>query len=280
MVVITRAMLSALLVAVALLVSGHSYARASTSEGCGRVVILLAGYNTSSADVPGTFRDIVGTLSRTAGYAAPPIDFSYRYPARYTAGDTYNALPSQAVQSLRRTIAARFAACSEAQFDLIGHSLGGVVALRYLSLYGSTPQGRHVRHVITLDSPVNGTSHARLVMAAAVLGQTRLVGSPTGLYLAAQGRNSGTRASNIALVRRLAPTTTVTTLASADDWIVPPGDAEIPGAYEEFHSGRNLAACARGIQYAPSCLGHDRVLHDSRVLTEIRSLLAAPESSP
>lgn len=269
-------MLTAVLVAAALQFSERPRARAATATACGRVAILLAGYNTSSADVPGTFRDVLAAAERAARYTAPPIDFSYRYPARYTASDTYDALPSRAVQALHRTIAAQLARCPAAQFDLIGHSLGGAVALRYLSLYGSTPEGRHVRHAVTLDSPVNGTSHARLVLATALLGQARLVGSPTGLYLAAEARNGSTRANNVALVRRLAPTTTVSTLASADDWIVPPSDAEIAGASQEFHLGRNLAACTRGIQYAPSCLGHDRILHDVRALTAIRSLLAEP----
>jgi triacylglycerol esterase/lipase EstA (alpha/beta hydrolase family) len=208
-------------------------------------------------------------------YAAAPIQFSYRYPSTYTSAATYDALPTRAVQALHATIAAELLRCPDAQIDLIGHSLGGAVILRYLAQYGATPEGLHVLHAVTLDSPVNGTSHTRLVTAAALLGQTQLAGSQTGLFLARESRNSATRTANATLVRNLAPHTSVRTLESADDWIVPARDAEITGASVEFHLGRNYAACMKGIYSVPSCLGHDRILHDARALTAIHTILAA-----
>ncbi len=43
-------------------------------------------------------------------------------------------------------------------FDLVGHSLGGVVASEYIKLYGlAGDQKGWVKHVVPLDSPVNGS---------------------------------------------------------------------------------------------------------------------------
>lgn len=276
MVSILRAFVSSALLLLTLVIPRTARAQAAPVAGCGRVAILLAGYNTSSTDVAGTFRDVVAAGMAGIDYAEPPIQFSYRYPSAYTAAATYNALPTQGVGALHETIAAQLLRCPDDQIDLIGHSLGGAIIVRYLAQYGATPEGLHVRHAVTLDSPVNGTSHARLVAAAALLGQPQLAGSPTGLFLVRESRDSATRAANATLVRRLAPHTVVRTLESADDWIVPSRDAEIAGASLEFHLGRNYAACTRGFYSLPSCLGHDRILHDSRALSAIHSILASP----
>jgi pimeloyl-ACP methyl ester carboxylesterase len=237
------------------------------------MVILLAGYNTSSADVPGVFSQVVSDVTSRLGYVHT-VRFSYSFPTTYSAGATYTALPSLAVDALHRTVASELLRCPDAPIYLIGHSLGGVVALRYVALYGAVPEGAHIRHVITLDSPVNGTSHDRLVFAASALDERRLVGRPTGVYLAAQHRDHTLRAANVALAARLAPQTLITTLASTDDWIVPAGDATIAGYSRQFHLGRNYAACTRGLSAVPSCLGHDRVLHSATALAAMRSALS------
>jgi pimeloyl-ACP methyl ester carboxylesterase len=254
--------------------SGHSRARAAAPP-CTRLSILLAGYDTKSADVPGTFSGITRSVLNSAGYSAPPIFFSYRYPAPYQAADTYTALPTHAVNALHRTIDDALARCPGAHIDLIAYSLGGAVAIRYLAAYRFSPELHNIGHVVTLDSPVNGTSYDQLIVLAAALNQGRLLGSPTGKFLAAEHRDPSTRTGNQSLARALTPMTRVLTLASRDDLVVPPGDAEIPGFAHEFRLGRNYAACARGLVGVPACFGHDRILHDSRVMAVLRTVLSS-----
>jgi pimeloyl-ACP methyl ester carboxylesterase len=51
-------------------------------------------------------------------------------------------------------------------FDLVGHSMGGVVASEYGSLFAlNSEQGNWVKHIVPLDSPVNGSLWSRCLNA-------------------------------------------------------------------------------------------------------------------
>lgn len=259
------ALLSALLSA--FLVSGAGAQNAPAQ----RIAVLLDGYNTASPGVTGTFAGITKSALHPDGFAVVP--YSYRYPSPYAAAATYTALPAGGPAALQRTLHDLLTANPDAQIALIGYSLGGAVAIRYLAAYAGTAEVEHVRWVVTLDSPVNGTSHSRLVLLAAAVGQKDLLGSPTGAFLASEHQSRATVPDNEALARRLRATTLIRTIASRDDWIVPPADAAIPGFSRRLSLGRALRACTDGMNGASACLGHEAVLHDRRVMADVRAAL-------
>ncbi len=78
------------------------------------------------------------------------------------------------------------AATGAAEVDLVGHSMGGVVARYYVALAGGDP---HVAHLITLGSPHAGTDVSRMGVGHAsrelVLGSSfvaRLAAAPAPLH--------------------------------------------------------------------------------------------------
>jgi len=147
-------------------VSGVLQADTST-----HLVILVAGFG--SASTPGSGVDTVDLAS--AGIASDHVmRFSYRggktptsTGAAFSSLDTttYTSLDSQAPledisSRLADTIAAVAAANPGAPIDVIGHSQGGVVALRGVQLAhdrGQLPDGVHV---VTIASPHQGDTIA------------------------------------------------------------------------------------------------------------------------
>jgi pimeloyl-ACP methyl ester carboxylesterase len=256
--------------------------RAGGSGCASRLVVLLAGYNTRSADVSGTFSDIKRQVLSHIHYARAPMYFSYRYPAPYDAHATYDALPDRGVTALRRTIAGLLRVYPTACIDLIGHSLGGAVAFRYASRYAlSSADGRHLAHVVSLDGPVNGTSYQRLSFVANWMALAQLGGSPTGTFLRNEHATSHISTLNARIVRQLAAQVVVKTLASTDDLLVPAADAEIPGYSLQYHFGRDLGACqsvifGRRVSELARCLGHDQILRRSQALRDLRAVLDLP----
>lgn len=124
------------------------------------VLILLQGWNTSATiksngqtSQVDNWRDLVSGLS---DLYRGVVYFSYdRYSESYTPEDTYRSILTHHRQLLNDLIES----CVQqgySSFDLIGHSLGGVVALEYAKFHGFDHTPARVRHVVALDSPVNG----------------------------------------------------------------------------------------------------------------------------
>ena len=126
-----------------------------------RVAILLQGLGSETDRAFCTWYELQAVL-RSMGTYDDIVKFSYKSPGEpYSAEDTYkNVLES--VEVLGDTVddyLGRYPQPEfDLQFDLIGHSLGGVVAFLYAASYGlQDPALGHIRHVATLDSPVNGS---------------------------------------------------------------------------------------------------------------------------
>jgi pimeloyl-ACP methyl ester carboxylesterase len=263
-----------------------SSGRAAAGHCASRLVVLLAGYNTRSADVSGTFSDITRQVLSHIHYARSPIHFSYRYPAPYDARATYDALPDRGVTALRSTIARLVQVYPTACIDLIGHSLGGAIAFRYAGRYAlSSAEGRHLAHVVSLDGPVNGTSYQRLSFVANWMALAQLGGSSTGTFLRNEHDTPHISTINAHIARRLAPQVVVKTFASTDDLLVPAGDAEIPGYSVQYHFGRDPGACqslvfGRRVSELARCLGHDQILRRGQALRALRAVLDLPAPHP
>jgi pimeloyl-ACP methyl ester carboxylesterase len=203
--------------------------------------------------------------------------FSYNLndPQSYSEQDSLQSI-STSVEALHRTVAREIAACDGVTIDLVGHSNGGVVGLRYLMAYGpTTSEGSHIRHLVTLDSPVNGISLASissLVQSAGLFGVdlSYLQNTSAIKDLIAAFNDSATSQRNINLARSLSGKVAVLTMGSDDDLIVPFPSASIPGFSSEWALGVVSSLCP---MYADSCVGHNQILHDPGVVTKIAGFL-------
>jgi pimeloyl-ACP methyl ester carboxylesterase len=236
-------------------------------------LIPIGGLGTSSSDVPRAFADIVNAI----GEQYDGIDyFSYNIdnPFEYSQPDSVQS-DARSVEVLHQKIGREIAACDGMSIDLIGHSNGGVIALRYLATYGATAEGSHVRHVITLDSPVNGLSPdhlASFVQTAALYGVdlSYLLNSDAHEDSIASYNDPTTPQRNITLAQSLEGRIEILTMGSDDDLLVPYQSAAIPGFDSEWSLGVVSNLCPT---YVDACVGHNQILHDPGVLAKIASFL-------
>jgi pimeloyl-ACP methyl ester carboxylesterase len=160
-----------------------------------RPIIVLHGYAMNRANfVPLAYR-----LGRAG--LGPVLGFEY-----WTLGRTAAAARQLAwfVEQVQQTTGAR-------QVDLVGHSMGGVVAHYYVALLGGDGL---VRHLVTLGSPHAGTDVSRAGIGAPT--RELLVGSNLVTRLAAAPPPRSTR---------------ITTILSHADALVPASrQASVPGA--------------------------------------------------
>jgi hypothetical protein len=242
-------------------------------------LIPIAGLGTSSGDVPLVFGDIVNTV----GGQYNGIDyFSYNTdnPFEYSQQDSIQS-DAVSVEVLHRKMGREIAACDGISIDLIGHSNGGVIALRYLAAYGATVEGSHIRRVITLDSPINGLNPEYLesfVQTAALYGVdlSYSLNSDAHKDSTAAYNDPATPQRNIMLAQSLAGKIGILTMGSDDDLVVPYQSASIPGFDSEWSLGAVSNLCPR---YIDACVGHNQILHDPGVLGKIARFLAAATSS-
>lgn len=135
-----------------------------------RVAVLLPGINTeSSSEFRGvdsaSLGQVYDLMKRAPGYD-DVIFFGYNCgtargnggrvewsPAAYVYTDTHRQLDTGVAQLNCMLSAYQNAAAGPVSFDLVGHSLGGAIAFRYLAGGGS-----RVVRLVTLDSPVNGAN--------------------------------------------------------------------------------------------------------------------------
>lgn len=108
-----------------------------------RPVVLLHGFGQGNANFL-----VLGNRLHRAGLG-PLYGFEY-----WTLGKVTTAARRLGV--LVEEVCARHGA---AKVDLVGHSMGGVVARTYVSLFGGAER---VRHLVTIGSPHHGTSMAKL----------------------------------------------------------------------------------------------------------------------
>lgn len=130
------------------------------NSGNGRVLVLIQGFTSSAPnhqDMVEAWAAITTKLSSLYDYF---LYFSYdrNDPTHYAIRDTVASIFDHHIPLLADTLASCMARGGRS-FDLIGHSMGGIVAWEYLKAYGlHSDQAGWVRNVITLDSPINGTS--------------------------------------------------------------------------------------------------------------------------
>jgi len=145
-----------------------------TGTPSGRILVLINGINTSAKSYDEMAEGWKYLTDEVSDVYGGYVYFSYdgrTSPSRYEAESTYLSIRFHHVPLLRDILES----CTTQpklrsgrdykglvdSFSLVGHSMGGVVAFEYLKEFESSNQGNDwVTHVVTLDSPVNGSSTA------------------------------------------------------------------------------------------------------------------------
>lgn len=259
-----------------------------------RIVVFLQGLATRFADSPQTFNDIEAAVG---DYYQKKIHFNYRLgnDRPYDEVDTYQSFP-RSVSALTQTITQELERCHEAIFDLIGHSLGGAIAITLLGNQEYTPLGSRIKRVITLDSPVNGSSQETVIQWLkfldkvlerewGIFGAGRLINDRFGSDVVDQLTHSfehGRGEVIAGVVSRVEGRTAIHTLTSADDYIMPIKDAIVEGV-EKIWSLGNFTPFdwddiqCRSDEQLGACLGHTQILHDPQVLSYLRAIIGVAE---
>jgi len=161
--------------------------------------------------------------------------------------------------------------------------LGGKVILDYLASYGFSDEGARVKHVVTLDSPVNGIDNRLLL----ILGHN--------LHIVSDDYYNGTTveylrthhvpaivAQNIDLAKRLdRHGTKVLTIGSTNDIAVPADPTKDGNIADSLIGPYSLPLSLSGhdgcgpFDYA-ACVGHSQVLQDQSSLMAIQKFLQSP----
>lgn len=145
--------------------------------------------------------------------------------------------PFERFESVAQRLAETIAAASRGRpVDVVGHSLGGIVARWYLQELGGAA---HVDRLVTLASPHAGTRAARLPMGSLV--EAIRPGSPV-IERLRDGRSRASSVLHTALV------------AGADRMVTPPASA---------------AAIEDAVVHWIDELGHNEMLFDPRVFARV-----------
>lgn len=121
-------------------------------------VVAIAGLASASGEPPLDLTHL--------GYDAEDVtQLSYRGDGPYTPPDTWHGV-DRAARLLADELRRRWAAEPGRAVDLVGHSLGGVVALHYLLAHHdpTDPSLPPIASVVTIASPLEGADLARLLV--------------------------------------------------------------------------------------------------------------------
>ncbi len=132
----------------------------------------------AKARAQGTFKTLTTSLGK-AHVAYSPLYYSYNgTSATYTVNQTHQSV-AQSVDALEAQLRAVRKRDTHAVFDLVGHSLGGVVAASWAVSngreYGYNPGSgllRDVNSIVTFDSPLRGidTRYTNNLVARLIVG--------------------------------------------------------------------------------------------------------------
>lgn len=290
---VVRFVLAVVLAAGILIPSGRSPARAQGSQCQDKIVIMLPGLGNRYADSVDLFKNIEPLFG---DHYQKRIYYTYRVEGGpHDEIDTYQSL-TRSVSALGNMVKQELARCSGATFALIGYSLGGAVAISFLANQAATPVGAAIKNLVTLDSPVNGSSRDTIQGWLKILDRQveNRYGGESGVDRLSSRFGSqaveelinaydhGRRDIIATDMRRISGRTTVRTIASSDDLVVPVGDAVVPG-FEKilglgnlFPLGLGDAGCILDIAL---CLGHGQVLDSPAVHDEIKLALGIEVSA-
>ena len=244
-------------------------------------VVLLAGLNSQSGDMPRSFSGLIHFLESHGGYDARRDILEGTYtgvdqngtwqPTSYTRADTRRPIIDMTEGVAGCLDFYRQALPETTRLCFVGYSMGGVVGLDGATL--AVARDRAAWHgrlgaVVTLSAPLHGSSVGTLVNWAWLV-----TGEPEGLGLAGddlQARwkdaEEQTRLARRAMFLRSLGAR-VLTLADPDDSVVRPEEALLPAPGERVSDLQVHTTITR-----PGSLGHGAILDEP---TTWRRVLAA-----
>lgn len=166
----------------------------------------------------------------------------------YRLGLLHTADISESAALIARKVESIAAQTGTDRVDIVGHSMGGLVALYYLKRLGGK---RRVRRMIMLGTPVSGTWSALLGVAAAPLGRASLQLLPVSQFLRELAQ--GELPDNVELV----------CISGDHDWLAPSRTARLPG-----------------VRHISLPTNHAGLLVDKSVATVVAEVLDAAGPSP
>lgn len=239
----------------------------------GPVLILIQGLDTSAKDIAdqeGVWAFLTADLHDLYEHI---LYFSYDRdnPTAYEVRHTYESLWGHHIPLLHDLLKS----CHQLgwqSFDIMGHSLGGVIASEYIKLYGlNSQQAGWVRHIITLDSPVNGSSMLALGDLAYIPWSPFALQSPAAQEMAAMSLTHDALVElNAQFAERLRGAgIEYWNLSNVEDVAVPPGDAIInEQSGRSYHLGVNLFGDRNAI------VGHNQIFQSAEARDDICSILS------
>lgn len=249
-------------------------------------IVLLGGIGTRTGDAERAFSGLTRFLAERGGYdrrrdilegtfAGTELNGAWR-PTAYGPADTRRPLIDMAEAVAGCLDFYRQALPAETRLCVVGHSLGGVVALDGATL--AVARDRHAWHnrlaaVVTLAAPLHGCSVGALLnWAWLVTGESEGLGE-AGRDLDSRWRDVDEQTR---LVRRAAFLRSVgvrvVTLADPDDSVVRPEEALLPAAGESLPDLEIPTSIRR-----PGSLGHGAILDEPSVWRRILGVVG-PQS--
>ncbi|MBI4312223.1 MAG: hypothetical protein HY681_10635 [Chloroflexi bacterium] len=173
--VLFAAVFSTVTVAVVIMLNAFDHAPSLEAfHDPARKVILISGLSSQSNDPYGSFADTIDASTGIAPVRLRPVDFlGFSYSGEYDGlGDPDAILlpffgpedTCAGIQSAADSLQDIVGAYEDVTFDIIGYSLGGVVAAYYAATRPPA-ELRRIHSIITLDSPLQGKNRFETWMA-------------------------------------------------------------------------------------------------------------------
>lgn len=203
-----------------------------------------------------TFRTLISALHKShVNYTGVFYSYSRTNPVVYSVSDTHQSL-SRSIMALQRQIVAIRHKHAGAQFDLVGHSVGGVIAAGWVVADARKPGHARLRGVVdyvhsivTLDSPLRGIQGQHLGFVL-----SRIFGG--GVWIDLQSGSPKIRAIDALPNAWWRAHGHLHSVANRADVIVPPGEALL-GTEKRVTDDH----CSADVLFLSSC--HGAVLVDA-----------------
>lgn len=246
----------------------------------GRTLVLIQGIDTSASWVGDQVAKWSFIFEMISDLYSQVLYFSYDpdNPDAYAEEATYASIYTSHVYHLYDLLESCNALYGLADFDLVGHSMGGVIALEYIKAFGLIgDQAGWVHHVVTMDSPVNGsinlaTGNITHLPWASTAWQSQ---AAQDMALSSKQREDKT-AENLTLAQRLREAGTyVWTATNVDDLAVPISDSVIVGYDLQYPLGSDGGS----LNDLSALAGHNQIYRSNDFRHDLREILSASQTA-
>jgi len=241
-------------------------------------------------------KDFADLAQETKQFYKRSLFFSYKKDSKtYAAEDTFKPIP-ESVGVLQVLVDAEVKKDATLRFDVIGYSLGGVIALEFAKKLANeaSPLLSNVGYVVTIDSPVNGSLLLRstpfwpdwVLTMVGKLWSPGAAQSRAAKDLGDMNKNATLQSTNEQTAANLrARGVQVLTLTSKDDVIICVEEATLTGFARAYALGNKMPPgaglpCALAVTRRVEVtgdpgefLGHTQALRSKEVIADLKAAL-------